>query len=73
MRHKWTVSRKENEDFGDVEVYSVKDMTWSDWESIDVWDDGDSVRCVSCSSMLTAMRSDCPHSLAVKRFIVKSK
>lgn len=61
---------------GDEEVfiYEVRHHLAPLWDVIEVWGYPESkpaARCTACSTMLTAMRSDCPHAKAVARYIQK--
>jgi len=71
MKNKWIVTREKDKDFNRVKVYSVRNITWNEWEGIDIWVNDNRMNCTDCSGPLQAMKSSCPHISAVKRFIIK--
>ncbi len=62
----------DGESFEGVQVFSVED-TKADYpyKHIDVWVKNDRFNCTSCSGLLQAMLSNCPHTNAVRRHLKK--
>lgn len=70
---KYRIERGEG--FGDTKVFTVYDPPdrYGYQRPVDVWFDGNSCRCCSCSSILIAMSRSCQHAKAVRRFLAKAE
>lgn len=53
-----------------VEPENWSPRIWFDPEDVWVWFDG-KARCCSCQGLVVAMRTDCAHARAVKRYVSK--
>ncbi len=75
---KYVVTYKPDENFGEVNVYTVLPAGQEPHHARRVWVNASmkregqlTARCVSCHGVLTAMSASCEHARAVKRHLQK--